>query len=280
MSSNKPKIAAIQMASGPNIGANLLETERLIAEATESGAELITLPENFAFMGKYERDMLAVGELYGHGPLQDFLSQLAKKYGIWLVAGTIPIKTLNADRVRSACLLFNSQGQQVARYDKMHLFDVHLVDVNEKYMESAAIEPGDCITVTDTPFGKLGIAVCYDLRFPELFRAMLDQDMEILALPASFTAITGKAHWEVLVRTRAIENLIYVIASAQGGYHINGRETHGHSMIVSPWGAILAELQKSNGFISCDLDAEYQATMRRNFPAIQHRRLCCKIKCD
>lgn len=280
MSFNKPKIAVIQMSSGPNIGANLLETERLIAEAVESGAELITLPENFAFMGKYERDMLAIGELYGHGPLQDFLSQVAKKYGIWLVAGTIPIKTLNADRVRSACLLFNSQGQQVARYDKMHLFDVHLVDVNEKYMESAAIEPGDCITVTATPFGKLGIAVCYDLRFPELFRAMLDQGMEILALPASFTAITGKAHWEVLVRTRAIENLIYVIAAAQGGYHINGRETHGHSMIVSPWGAILAELQKSNGFISCDLDTEYQATMRRNFPAIQHRRLCCKIKSD
>lgn len=273
-------MAAIQMASGPNIGANLLETERLIAEAVESGAELITLPENFAFMGKYERDMLAVGELYGHGPLQDFLSQVAKKYSIWLVAGTIPIKTLNADRVRSACLLFNSQGQQVARYDKMHLFDVHLVDVNENYMESAAIEPGDCITVTATPFGKLGIAICYDLRFPELFRAMLDQGMQILALPASFTAITGKAHWEVLVRTRAIENLIYIIAAAQGGYHINGRETHGHSMIVSPWGSILAELQKSNGFISCHLDPEYQATMRRNFPVIQHRRLCCKIKCD
>jgi len=277
---NYIKIAAIQMASGSNVGANLLETERLVAEAVGIGAAFITLPENFAFMGKSERDMLAISEVYGSGPIQDFLSQLAEKYNVWLVGGTIPLKTHNLDRVRSACLLFNAQGQQVARYDKIHLFDVHLIDVDEKYTESAAIEAGDSVVVVNTPFGKLGIAICYDLRFPELFRAMLDHGVEILVLPASFTTLTGKAHWEILVRARAIENLAYVIAAAQGGYHISGHETYGHSMIVSPWGTILAELPRGNGIISSTLDFEYQAVTRRNFPALDHRRLRCKLICD
>lgn len=273
----KPRIAAIQMASGPNVGANLLETERLVTEAVDAGAKLVTLPENFAFMGKQERDMLTIGETYGQGPLQNFLSQLAEKHSIWLIAGTIPLKTHNPERVRSTCLVFDAQGQQVARYDKLHLFDVHLVDANEKYMESAAIEPGDTVVVIDSPFGRVGLAICYDLRFPELFRAMIEQGMEILALPASFTAITGKAHWEVLVRSRAIENLVYVIAAAQGGYHVSGRETYGHSMIVSPWGTILAELPRGNGAISSQFDVDCQTTMRRNFPALRHRRLRCAI---
>jgi len=278
MPNNKLKIAAIQMASGPNVGANLLETERLVVEAVEVEAQLITLPENFAFMGKQESDLLSVSESYGHGPIQDFLSQLAEKYNVWIVAGTIPIKTSHSHRVRSACLLFDAQGKEVIRYDKMHLFDVHLVDVNEKYMESAVIEPGDKLAVVNTPFGRLGIAICYDLRFPELFRAMLDQDMEILALPASFTAITGKAHWEILIRSRAVENLIYVVAAAQGGYHFSGRETHGHSMIVNPWGKIMAELPRGNGIVSSEIDKDCQITIRRNFPALQHRRLHCVIK--
>lgn len=277
MPDNKTKIAAIQMASGPNVAANLLETERLVADVVELGAELVTLPENFAFMGKQERDILTCSEHYGQGPLQDFLSQLARKHGIWLVGGTVPIRATNPDRVRSVCLLFDAKGEQVARYDKLHLFDVHLVDVNEQYMESAAIEPGDEIVVVDSPVGRLGLAVCYDLRFPELFRSMIDQGMEILALPASFTAITGKAHWEVLVRARAIENLTYVVAAAQGGYHISGRETHGHSMIVSPWGTILAEVSRGNGAIVSQIDRDCQATMRRNFPTLQHRRLRCRI---
>lgn len=277
MTGIKPRIAAIQMASGPNIAANLLETERLIAEAVVAGAKLVILPENFAFMGKQECDMLAVAESYGHGPLQQFVSQLAARHDIWLVAGTIPIKAEAKDRVRAACLVYDANGSVVARYDKLHLFDVHLIDVNEKYMESAAIEPGNAVVVIDSPFGRLGLAVCYDLRFPELFRAMLDQGMEILALPASFTAITGKAHWEILVRTRAIENLAYVIAAAQGGYHISGRETYGHSMIVSPWGTILAELPRGNGVITSQFDPDCQTTMRRNFPALQHRRLRCTM---
>lgn len=276
MADKKPRIAAIQMATGPNVGANLLETERLVAEAVESGAGLVVLPENFAFMGKHERDMIALREPYDDGPLQDFLGQLARKFGIWLVGGTVPLQVQDPDKVRAACLLFDAQGRRVARYDKIHLFDVHLVDADERYMESAAIESGDQVVVVDSPFGRLGLAVCYDLRFPELFRAMLDQEMELLAIPSSFTAITGKAHWEVLVRARAVENLAYVVAAAQGGYHISGRETQGHSMIVDPWGTVLAQVPRGNGTISSLLDRDYQATIRRTFPTIRHRRLVCR----
>jgi nitrilase len=276
MTDKRTKIAAVQMATGPNVSANLLETERLLAEAVDTGAGLVVLPENFAFMGKRDEDQLTLREADGEGPLQDFLAQMARKYGIWLIGGTIPLNASDASKVRSACLLFDDRGERVARYDKMHLFDVHLVDADERYVESATIEPGDAVVVVDSPCGRLGLAVCYDLRFPELFRAMLDQDMEVLALPSSFTAITGKAHWDVLVRARAVENLAYVIAAAQGGYHINGRETHGHSMIVDPWGTILAQVPRGNGTVSCVLDREYQATVRRTFPTIRHRRLTCR----
>ena len=234
MAEKRTKIAAVQMATGPNVSANLLETERLVAEASECGAGLVVLPENFAFMGKRDQDQLALCETDGGGPLQDFLALTARKYGVWLVGGTIPMNARDAGKVRAACLLFDERGERVARYDKMHLFDVHLLDADERYVESATIEPGNEIVVVDSPFGRLGLAVCYDLRFPEMFRAMLDGGVDVLAVPASFTAITGKAHWEVLVRARAIENLAYVVAAAQGGYHINGRETHGHSMIVDP----------------------------------------------
>ena len=269
------KAAAVQMATGPNVSANLLEAERLVAEAVEGGAGLIVLPENFAFMGKHDRDLCALRETPGEGPLQEFLSQLAKRYGVWLVGGTIPLEAHDNCKVRAACLTFNDQGKQVSRYDKIHLFDVHLVETNERYVESESIEPGNEIVVIDSPFGKLGFAICYDLRFPEMFRVMLDGGVDVLAIPASFTAITGKAHWEVLVRARAIENLAYVVAAAQGGYHINGRETHGHSMIVDPWGSVLAQVPRGNGAVSCMLDRDYQATVRRTFPALDHRCLKC-----
>lgn len=275
MADKKPKIAAVQMATGPNVSANLLETERLVAEAAECGAGLVVLPENFAFMGKRDEDQLALGEVEGDGPLQTFLAQLARKFAVWLVGGTIPMAVRNAGKVRSACLLYDDRGERVARYDKMHLFDVHLVDADERYVESATIEPGSDVVVVDSPFGRLGLAVCYDLRFPEMFRIMLDRGADILAIPASFTAITGKAHWEVLVRSRAIENLAYVVAAAQGGYHINGRETHGHSMVVDPWGSVLAQVPRGNGIAAGMLDREYQATVRRTFPALDHRRLKC-----
>ncbi len=269
------KLAAVQMATGPNVSANLLETERLVSEAADNGASLVVLPENFSFMGKRDQDQLSLRETDGEGPLQDFLAQMARKYGIWLVGGTIPMVAQDAGKVRAACLLFDDTGRLVARYDKMHLFDVHLMEADERYVESSTIEPGDEVVVVNTPFGRLGLAVCYDLRFPELFRSMQDQGVEVLAIPSSFTAITGKAHWEVLVRARAVENLVYVVAAAQGGYHINGRETHGNSMIVDPWGAVLATVPRGNGTVSCTMDRDYQATVRRTFPTLQHRRMRC-----
>lgn len=274
----KPKVAAIQMASSPSVSANLLKARRLIQEAVEeSGANLVVLPENFAFMGQEDRDLLDLREDEGRGPLQDFLVEMAARHRIWLVGGTLPLTATNPDRVRATCLVYNDRGERVARYDKIHLFDVNLLETGERYEESATIEPGNTSVVLDTPFGRLGLAVCYDLRFPELFREMLDAGMEIMALPASFTAITGKAHWEVLVRARAIENLCYVVAAAQGGYHRNGRKTHGHSMVVDPWGTVLAQVARGAGHVCCPLDVEFLSSVRRNFPAIDHRRLTCHV---
>jgi nitrilase len=272
----KPKVGAVQMATGPNVNANLFEAERLVKAAKEKGANLVVLPENFAFMGKRDQDQLALREEDGRGPLQTFLARVAKQHGVWLVGGTIPMTARDASKVRAACLVFDDRGERVGRYDKVHLFDVCLPEGGERYQESSTIEGGDAELVLDTPFGHMGVAVCYDLRFPEMFRRMLDSGMEILAIPSAFTAITGKAHWETLVRARAIENLAYVIAAAQGGFHINGRETHGHSMIVDPWGTVLAQVPRGAGFICCALDDDYQDSVRRNFPTIEHRRLKCR----
>jgi nitrilase len=270
------KVAAVQMATGMNVSANLLEAERLVSEAANSGARLVVLPENFAFMGNSDREQDTLKENDGDGPLQAFLGQTAARYAVWLVGGTIPMHADDASKVRAACLVFNDKGDRVARYDKIHLFDVHLVETDERYVESETIEPGHEVVVIKTPFGCLGIAVCYDLRFPEMFRKMLDKGVQILAVPSAFTAITGKAHWEILVRARAIENLVYVVAAAQGGYHVSGRETHGHSMIVDPWGTVLAEAPRGPGFVSSSVDKDYLITVRRNFPTIHHRQLKCR----
>ena len=271
------RVAAVQMASGPNVSANLLEAARLIAMAVDDGAGLIVLPENFAIMGLAETDKVDIKEREGEGSIQEFLSQQSAKHGIWLVGGTIPLVASSQKKVRAASLLFDDKGQQRARYDKIHLFDVTLDEGQENYEESLTIESGDEIVVVDTPFGKLGLGVCYDLRFPEQFRSMLDQNVEILALPSAFTAITGRAHWEVLVRARAIENLCYVIAAAQGGYHVNGRETHGDSMIVDPWGVVLDRLQGGSGVVCGEVDREKLISTRRAFPAITHRKLECRL---
>jgi nitrilase len=276
MSNARTKVAAIQLASGSNVSANLLEAERLAERAAKQGAELIVLPENFAFMGRTCGDANALREEPGVGPLQGFLSQLAKRLGVWLVGGTIPLEAEHAAKWRSACTIYDKHGRQVARYDKQHLFDVNLVESDEQFIESEAIEPGDRVVVIDSPIGRLGLSVCYDLRFPELYRAMVDRGVEIIVLPAAFTAITGRAHWETLVRARAIENLTYVIAAAQGGFHIASRETHGHSMIVDPWGTKLAEQERGNGFIVAEIDLDFQKTTRRNFPCLDHRRLHCR----
>jgi nitrilase len=266
------RIATIQMASGCNVSANLHEAAQLIQHAAEIGAKLAVLPENFAQMGKQQTDMLDIQEPMGQGEIQTFLSQQAKSHNIWIVGGTVAISSENANKIYSACLLFDNTGQCVARYDKIHLFDV-LVGQQEYYQESSTIEAGQNIVVAETPFGKLGLAICYDLRFPELFRNMLAENVELIAIPAAFTATTGKAHWEVLLRARAIENLCYVIAADQGGYHVNGRETYGNSMIVDPWGSVMTRLKQGAGVTYADIDIQNLATLHQRFPARKHQRI-------
>jgi len=274
----RSRVAAVQMASGPNISANLMEAGRLIALAARThGANLVVLPENFAIIGLSEQDKVKIREPAGSGPIQDFLANQAARHGVWLVGGTIPLATENPHKVRAGCLLFDTRGRCMARYDKMHMFDVRITETGENYAESQTIEPGNQTAVVDTPFGKLGLAVCYDLRFPELFRVMLEQGMEILAVPSAFTAVTGMAHWEILVRARAVENLCYVIAAAQGGYHASGRETHGDSMIVDPWGVVLDRLPRGSGVVSAKIEPARIKSIRRNFPSIQHLRLHCRL---
>ncbi|MCW8827919.1 MAG: carbon-nitrogen hydrolase family protein [Gammaproteobacteria bacterium] len=271
------RVAAVQMASGPNVNANLLEAARLIKQAAEGGAKLVVLPENFAIMGMTEYDKVKIREADGSGPIQDFLAEQAARYDIWLVGGTIPLSAHDPDRINAACLVFDDKGNRVARYDKIHLFDVQITESNERYNESETIEPGNRIAVLDTPFGKLGLAVCYDLRFPGLFRRMSEEGAELFALPAAFTAITGKAHWDTLVRARAIENMCYMIAAAQGGYHANGRETYGHSMIVDPWGVALDSLSRGSGVVVADIDLGRLHDMRRSFPVLEHRKIACGL---
>lgn len=269
------KCAAIQMASGPSVSFNLLEAEKLIAEAVKTGAKLIALPENFAMMGNREADKIKIKEIDGTGPIQNFLSATAKKYGIWLIGGTIPIAGDADNKVRAACVIYNDSGERVARYDKLHLFDVNVPGTDEVYRESDSIERGENQLVLDSPFGKLGIAVCYDLRFPEFFRSMVAQGMEILVIPSAFTAKTGAAHWEVLLRARAIENLCYVIAPNQGGFHLNGRKTYGHSMIIDPWGVVLDCYKTGAGFVAADIELDKLAKVRTAFPVLSHRRYNC-----
>lgn len=267
------KIAAIQMASGPRLEANLAEAGRLLRVAADADVALAVLPEYFGRFGLPERERVASAELPGDGPVQEFLARTARETGMWIVGGSLPLAT-GGERVRGACLLYDDTGMLRARFDKMHLFDVHIPERDEHYEESAWTEPGSEVVVTDTPFGRLGLAVCYDLRFPELFRRMAAAGAEIIALPAAFTAATGRAHWEILLRARAIENLCYLVAAAQGGFHANGRETFGDSMIVDPWGGILARRRENgSGVVVADIDLERQRQLRRTFPVLDHRRL-------
>lgn len=268
--------AAIQMASGPQVSANLLEAEKLIAEASKAGAKLVALPENFAIMGMHELDKVKVSEPDGNGVIQEFLATTAKKYAVWIVGGTIPLQANQPDKVRAACLIYDDQGNRVARYDKVHLFDVSLPDSGEEYRESDSVEPGEGFCVVETPFGRLGVAVCYDLRFPEFFRSMSRQQLDIIVIPSAFTAKTGAAHWEILLRARAIENLCYVIAPNQGGFHKNGRQTFGHSMIVDPWGVVLDCYKAGAGFVSANIDKNRLEKTRASFPVLEHRRFFCE----
>ncbi len=265
------KIAGVQMASGPQVSANLSEAERLIAIAVAQGAKLVALPEYFAIMGMKDTDKVAVREKEGQGPIQRFLAKMAKKHQIWLIGGSVPLEASVPDKVRNACLVYDPSGRLAARYDKIHLFGLDLG--SEHYREETTIEAGDrvVVVVENTLVGRIGLSICYDLRFPELYRAM--GEVDLVVVPSAFTETTGKAHWETLVRARAIENQCYVLAPAQGGYHLSGRETHGNSMIVDPWGVVLDRLPRGSGVVIASLNPAYMASRRESLPALEHRAL-------
>jgi nitrilase len=263
------KVAAIQMISGPEVAPNLATAGRLIAEAAAAGARLAVLPEYFPLIGASDEARLAARETEGHGPIQDFLAEAARRHGLWLVGGSIPLAADDPAKLRNSCLVFNDRGERVARYDKIHLFGFRKGE--EHYDEAATIEAGDRVVAVDTPLGRIGLAICYDLRFPELFRAM--GSVDLIVLPAAFTETTGRAHWEMLLRARAVENQCYVAASAQGGRHPTGRLTHGNSMIVDPWGEVLARLDKGEGVAMAELDPARTAEVRASLPALGHRKL-------
>ncbi|MDO8788654.1 MAG: carbon-nitrogen hydrolase family protein [Sulfuritalea sp.] len=265
------KIAAVQMISGPDVAPNLATAGRLIAEAATAGAQLIALPEYFPLIGATDADRLAAREVDGHGPIQDFLADAARRHGLWLVGGSIPLMAQNPAKLRNACLVFDPRGQRVARYDKIHLFGFNKGD--EAYDEAATIERGDQVVSFDSPLGRVGVAICYDLRFPELFRAMaqMPNPVDLLVLPAAFTETTGRAHWELLLRARAVENQCYVLAAAQGGQHPNGRITHGNSMVIDPWGEVLARMDKGEGVVIAELNRQRLVDIRASLPALRHR---------
>ncbi|MBK1734075.1 apolipoprotein acyltransferase [Halorhodospira abdelmalekii] len=265
-------VASIQMASGPHVEANLEEAARLIGKAARAGARLVALPENFAFMGYHESDKLKIAEHDGRGMIQDFLAAQAKRHGLFLVGGTVPLRNAQGDRIRAAAPVYGPDGQRLGCYQKIHLFDVEVAP-GEAYRESEVQEAGSEPLLLDTPLGRIGIAICYDLRFPELFRELARRGMEIAVVPAAFTAVTGEAHWSLLVRTRAVENLCYVVASDQGGYHVNGRETHGESMVVDPWGGVMQSLATGAGVVTAEVDLNRLYDIRGRFPALEHRKL-------
>jgi len=261
------KIAAVQMVSTPNVEENLAAAGELVAQAAGQGAKLVALPEYFCILGMRQGDKVAAREKDGAGPIQEFLAAAAARHGVWLVGGSVPLECADAAKVRNSCLVYDAGGRRVARYDKIHLFGLEMGA--ERYDEANTIEPGDKPTAIDTPFGRIAISVCYDVRFPELYRALAP--MDLILVPSAFTATTGRAHWETLLRARAIENLAWVIAPAQGGRHVNGRETHGHSMVVDPWGKIVAERATGPGVVVAEIDPAFQAKMRASLPVLAHR---------
>jgi nitrilase len=267
------KVAAIQMTSSHLVPENLAAAGKLLREAKELGADIACLPENFSFIGLKDRDKLAVAEADGEGPIQDFLRDTARELQLWILGGTTVIKGDSPQRVSNTSLLYDGDGRRVARYDKIHLFDVTIPGREESYLESNHVMPGREVVLADTPVGKLGLSVCYDMRFPELYRDLVARGAEWLSMPAAFTVPTGRAHWETLLRARAIENLCYVVAPAQAGTHSSGRETYGDTLIVDYWGQVLSRLAKGNGVVMADIDLAKQAETRRRFPALDNRRL-------
>ncbi|MCX8145866.1 MAG: carbon-nitrogen hydrolase family protein [Azovibrio sp.] len=263
------RLAGVQMVSGPQVADNLAAATRLVAEAVAQGAGCVLLPEYFPIIGASDAARLAARESFGQGPVQDWLAATASRHGIWLVAGSIPLMAARPDKMYNASLVFDPTGRCVARYDKIHLFGFD--DGREAYDEAASIEAGATPVALDTPFGRIGLSICYDLRFPELYRAL--GGLDLILLPAAFTETTGRAHWEILLRARAIENQCYVLAAGQGGQHANGRRTYGHSMIVDPWGEVLDVKAHGPGVVLAELDHARLAAVRRQLPALQHRKL-------
>jgi predicted amidohydrolase len=268
------RVAAIQMVSAPEVAPNLAAAGRLIAQAAAEGAQLVALPEYFCILGRHETDKVKVrerdaAEPGGGGPIQDFLAEAARRNKVWLVGGTVPLTSSDEARVRSACCVFDSLGNRVARYDKIHLFSFRQGE--ESYDESRTMQPGDTQVAVESPFGRLGLSVCYDVRFPELYRSK--QPIDMWFVPSAFTSTTGSAHWETLLRARAIENLCYVVAPAQGGNHPNGRRTHGHTMIVGPWGEVVAQKAEGEAVVIADIDPTRINEVRASLPALDNRRI-------
>ena len=261
------RVAAVQMVSTPRVEENLKTAAGLVAQAVAQGAQLVALPEYFPIMGLSDADKFAVREVDGQGAIQDFLAATARKHGIWLVGGSLPLVAAEAGKVLNSCLVFDPRGERVARYDKIHLFGFQ--KGNERYDESATIEAGRQPVAFAAPFGRVGLSICYDLRFPELYRSLGTCDL--LLVPAAFTETTGRAHWEILLRARAIENQCYVLAIAQGGRHENGRETHGNSMLIDPWGEVVARRDKGEGLVLGEVDPARIAEVRASLPALRHR---------
>jgi len=268
-----PVVAAVQMTSVADVARNLATARRLLARAREGGACLAVLPENFSFMGRSEAERRAVVETDGDGPVQQAMAACARELGLWIVAGTQPIAVAGDARPANACIVYDAAGRRAARYDKIHLFDVDVPGGGENYRESANAAPGAKPVTVDTPAGRVGLSVCYDLRFPELYRKLVSEGAEILTVPSAFTVPTGRMHWEVLLRARAVENLCFVIAAAQSGIHDSNRETWGDSLVADHWGRVLARLPRGSGVVLAALDRDGQRETRRAFPALEHRRI-------
>ncbi|WP_175778209.1 carbon-nitrogen hydrolase family protein [Burkholderia anthina] len=261
------RVAALQMVSTPDVASNLAEARRLIAEAAGEGAQLVLLPEYFCFMGHRDTDKLALAEPYRDGPIQRFLAEAAQQHGIWVIGGTLPLKAPEPDRVLNSTLVFDPSGHEAARYDKIHLFNFE--KGAESFDEARTIRAGNTVVTFDAPFGRVGLSVCYDLRFPELYRRM--GDCALIVVPSAFTYTTGRAHWEMLLRARAVENQCYVLAAAQGGKHENGRRTWGHSMLIDPWGEIVAVRDEGASVVTGVVDPQRIADVRQSLPAWRHR---------
>jgi predicted amidohydrolase len=264
-------VAAIQMNSNHDLEKNLRRADELLLDASRRGCQLSVLPENFAFLGLDDADKVALAELEGSGPIQGFVAEAAQRHSMWIVAGSIPLVSPDAGRCFGASIVFDPDGRQRACYRKIHLFDVDVPERDESYQESATMYPGDELCVCDTPLGRLGMTICYDVRFPELYRKLLDLGAVAFTVPSAFTAATGEAHWQVLLRARAVENLAYVIAPGQEGRHSNGRLTFGHSVIVDPWGRVLAQQERGEGVVVADIEPGLADELRGRFPVLEHR---------